>query len=81
MGKIDLRQYRDKKQAKKMCEECGTSIKEVVLENIETIIKELRNISHKIENSEPCVNEDWVKVAAPLNEMMNVLGNHWYIDE
>ena len=72
---INLQACRDKESAIKLCEENGTTIKEVVLENISTIIDELQNISQKIGNNERGVNEDWTKVAMPLNSMMNALGN------
>lgn len=80
MKEINLQQCRNKEAAIKLCEENGTTIKEVVLDKINTIIGELVNISQKIENNERCVNEDWIKVAIPLNSMMNALGNGWYVE-
>ena len=81
MKKINLQSFRNKLDAVKYCECNNTTVKEVVLDNINDMISSLQNISKKIENDEHVINEDWVEVALPLNSMMNALGNQWYLND
>ncbi|MBR6517627.1 MAG: hypothetical protein IKT40_12420 [Bacilli bacterium] len=81
MEKICLQSCYHKKDAEILCQKNNTTIKEVVLDNINDIIIALQNISKKIENNERAINEDWVKAAYPMNSIMNALGNAWYLDD
>ena len=80
MKEINLQRCRNKKAAIKLCEENGITIKEVIIENINTIIDGLKDNILKIQNNEKLENEDWVKVAMPLNSMMTALANGWYLE-
>ena len=57
------------------------SIKQHCLNNIDEIISNLQTIKNKISNNIQLENEDWMAVAVPLNNIMNPLGNHWYLNK
>ena len=73
-------QFMHKKEAENYCKENGTTIKEVILNNISSIEEALGHIKEKIKNNEGLENEDWLKAAVPLRHVMNALGNKWYIE-
>lgn len=77
---LNLKDCRTKQQAEQLCKEYNTTIKEVVLKNIDIIIDMLQDNQLKIKNNEQLINQDWVRVAVILNSMMTALGNHWYLN-
>ncbi len=56
-------------------------MKEKCIENIDLIIKGLENIKEKIKNGIRLTNEDWQECAFPMNEIMEDLGNHRYLED
>lgn len=56
------------------------SDKEKCLEAIDKMIDGLPKIKEKIINNIQLKNEDWLEVAMPLNNVINLLLNHKYID-
>ena len=72
-------QFSCKEQAEEYCKEHGTTIKQVILDNISGIQKALSLIEEKVRNNENLENEDWLKAAIPLRHVMNALGNKWYL--
>lgn len=56
-------------------------MKEKCIENIDLIIKGLESIKEKIQNGIRLTNEDWQKCAFPMNEVMEDLGNHRYLED
>lgn len=77
---VDFTMIGEKNNAKKMCKENNTTIKAEIIKTMDLIINYLQNNKQKIINNEQLVNEDWVRVAAPFNNIMNVLMNHWYLE-
>ena len=66
---------------KKLCEDQGTTVKELTLSMLDVCNENLQNIRNKISAGEELVNEDWIDVAVPFNSIVNILANHWYKDE
>ena len=80
MDVIDLYNVTNKKEAVKVCREHNLTIKEAVINNLDIMINNLTKIKDNISSGKRLENEDWVKAAAPLRVMMNVLVNHWYLE-
>lgn len=78
---IDLRECYNKESAIELCNKYNITVNQACLENIEDIIAALHKIHSKILNNEKLENPDWVNAAIPLRYIMNVMGNHWYIEE
>lgn len=78
---IDLRECYNKESAIELCNKYNITVNQACLENIDSIIAALYKIQSKILNNEKLKNEDWVNAAVPLSSIMNILGNHWYIEE
>ena len=74
-------QFSHKEDAEKYCQEHGTTIKHVILDNINGIQEALSLIEEKVKNDENLENEDWLKAAIPLRHVMNALGNKWYLNK
>ena len=49
------------------------TVKEKIINNLNQMIVELTNIKKSFEDDNPPGNEEWIKVATPLNEMVNLL--------
>lgn len=80
MGKYNLQEFSRKEDAVNVCKKNGTSVKEVIIENIDEIIVALKDIQETIRQGKRAQNEDWLRAARPLKEMMNALGNGWYLE-
>lgn len=81
MRVIDLYNVVNKEEAVKVCQEHNLTVKEAVINNLDTMINNLTKIKDNISSGKRLENEDWVKAATPLNVMMNVLMNHWYLED
>lgn len=55
--------------------------KQVCLEKLDQVIKGLTACRDKIEAGERLSNEDWLETALPLNDIMDLLGNHKYLED
>lgn len=77
---VDLYNVVNKEEAVEICKEHGMTVKEAVINNLNIIIEGLTGIKEIISNGKAAENEDWMGVALPLRNMMNVLSNHWYIE-
>lgn len=78
---INLKEAFNKDEAVKLSQEHNMTVKEAVINNLDIVINNLIKIKDSVSSGKCLENEDWVKAAAPLNVMMNVLGNHWYLEE
>ena len=78
---IDLYNVVSKEKAVEVCKEHGMTVKEAVINNLDIMIDGLTSIKEIVSNDKATENEDWVAVALPLRNMMNVLSNHWYLEE
>lgn len=81
MEMIDLYYAVNKEKAVEMCKEHGMTVKEAVINNLDIMIDGLTAIKEIVSNDKATENEDWVAVALPLRNMMNVLSNHWYLED
>lgn len=81
MDVIDLYNVTSKEEAVKVCQEHNLTVKEAVINNLDIMINSISVIKDSILSGNSLENEDWVKAATPLNVMMNVLMNHWYLEE
>lgn len=75
---VDLYYAFNKEKAVEICKEHGMTVKEAVINNLDIIIEGLTGIKEIISNGKATENEDWMEVALPLRNMMNVLLNQWY---
>lgn len=80
MDVIDLYNVTNKEEAVKVCREHNLSVKEAVINNLDIMINNLTKIKDIVLSGKRLENEDWVKAATPLRVMMNVLMNHWYLE-
>lgn len=71
----------NKEKAVEVCKEHGMTVKEAVINNLDIMIDGLTAIKEIVSNDKATENEDWVTVALPLRNMMNVLSNHWYLED
>lgn len=78
---IDLREAFNKDETIKLCQEHNMTVKEAVINNLNIMINSIATIKDSILSGKCLKNEDWVKAAAPLHVMMNVLMNHWYLED
>lgn len=78
---VNLQECYSKETAVELCKKYNTTVNQVCLENIDGIIAALYKIQSKILNNEKIENADWVNAAVPLRNIMNVMGNHWYLKE
>ena len=78
---IDLYNVVDKEEAVEVCKENGMTVKEAVINNLDIMIDGLTGIREIISNGKTTENEDWMTVALPMRNMMNVLTNHWYKED
>lgn len=81
MEMIDLYNVVKKEEAVEVCKEHGMTVKEAVINNLDIIIEGLTGIKEIVSNGKTAENEDWMAVALPLRNMMNVLSNHWYKED
>jgi hypothetical protein len=81
MEMIDLYYAFNKEKAVEVCKEHGMTVKEAVINNLDIMIDGLTAIKEIVSNDKATENEDWVAVALPLRNMMNVLSNHWYMED
>ena len=81
MELIDLYNVVDKEEAVEVCKENGMTVKEAVINNLDIMIDGLTGIREIISNGKTTENEDWMTVALPMRNMMNVLSNHWYLED
>lgn len=81
MDVIDLYNVTSKKKAIKVCQKHNLTVKEAVINNLDIMVNSIAAIKDSISSGKRLENEDWVKAAMPLNVMMNVLMNHWYLEE
>ena len=77
---IDMYYAFNKEKAVEICKEHGMTVKEAVINNLDIIIEGLTGIKEIVSNGKTAKNEDWMAVALPLRNMMNVLSNHWYLE-
>lgn len=78
---INLKEASNKDEAVKLSQEHNMTVKDAVINNFDIVINNLIKIKDSISSGQCLENEDWIKVATPLNVMMNVLMNHWYLEE
>lgn len=78
---IDLQEAFNKDEAIKLCKEHDMTVKKAVINNLDIVINNLTKIKDNISSGKCLENEDWVKAATPLRVMMNVLMNHWYLED
>ena len=78
---VNLQECYSKEAAVELCKKYNTTVNQVCLENIDGIIDALYKIQTKVLHNETVENEDWINAAIPLRYIMNVMGNHWYIEE
>lgn len=78
---VDLYNVVNKEEAVEVCKEYGMTVKEAVINNLDIIIEGLTGIKEIVSNGKTAENEDWMAVALPLRNMMNVLSNHWYKED
>lgn len=78
MEMVDLYNVVNKEEAVEVCKEHGMTVKEAVINNLDIIIEGLTGIKEIVSNGKTPENEDWMEVALPLRNMMNVLLNQWY---
>lgn len=50
--------------------------KDYVINKIQEMITNLENIKTKVSSNGIPNNEDWLKCAIPLNDIMNIMGNY-----
>lgn len=81
MDVIDLYNVTNKEEAVKVCREHNITVKEAVINNLDIMVNSIAAIKDSISSGKRLENEDWVKAATPLNVMMNVLMNHWYLED
>lgn len=81
MEVINLYNVTNRKEAVKICQKYNMTVKEAVINNLDIIINSITAIKDSISSGKCLENEDWVKAAVPLNVMMNILMNHWYLEE
>lgn len=81
MEVINLYNVTNRKKAVKICQKYNMTVKEAVINNLDIIINSIAAIKDSISSGKRLENEDWVKAAVPLNVMMNILMNHWYLEE
>lgn len=81
MDVIDLYNVTSKEEAVKVCQKHNITVKEAVINNLDIMVNSIAAIKDSISSGKRLENEDWVKAAAPLNVMMNVLMNHWYLED
>lgn len=81
MDVIDLYNVTSKEEAIKVCQEHNLTVKEAVINNLDIMVNSIAAIKDSILSGKRLENEDWVKAATPLNVMMNVLMNHWYLED
>lgn len=81
MDVIDLYNVTSKEEAVKVCQKHNITVKEAVINNLDIMVNSIAVIKDSISSGKRLENEDWVKAAAPLNVMMNVLMNHWYLED
>ena len=77
---VNLQECYNKEAAIELCKKYNTTVKQVCLENIDGIIDALNKIKSKVLDNEIVENENWVNAAILLRYIMNVMGNHWYIE-
>lgn len=70
-----------KEEAVEVCKEHGMTVKEAVINNLDIMIDGLISIKEIVSNGKATENEDWMPVALPIRNMMNVLLNHWYMED
>lgn len=80
MEMIDLYNVVHKEEAVEVCKEHGMTVKEAVINNLDIMIDGLTSIKEIVSNDKATENEDWMAVALPLRNMMNVLLNQWYVE-
>ena len=78
---VDMYYAVNKEKAVEICKEHGMTVKEAVINNLDIIIEGLTGIKEIVSNGKTAENEDWMAVALPLRNMMNVLSNHWYFED
>ena len=78
---INLKEASNKDEAVKLSQEHNMTVKDAVINNFDIMINNLIKIKDNISSGKCLENEDWIKAAVPLNVMMNVLMNHWYLEE
>lgn len=81
MKMVDLYNVVNKEEAVEVCKEYGMTVKEAVINNLDIMIDGLTAIKEIVSNDKATENEDWITVALPLRNMMNVLLNQWYIED
>lgn len=81
MDVIDLYNVTSKEEAVKVCQKHNITVKEAVINNLDIMVNSIAAIKDSISSGKRLENEDWVKAAAPLYVMMNVLINHWYLED
>lgn len=78
---VNLKEASNKDDAVKLSQEHNMTIKEAVINNLDIMIDNIAAIKDIVSSGKCLENEDWVKAAAPLNVMMNILMNHWYLEK
>lgn len=81
MELIDLYNVVSKDEAVEVCNEHGMTVREAVINNLDIMIDGLTDIKKKVSSDMLLENEDWMAVALPIRNMMNVLSNHWYQED
>lgn len=78
---INLKEAFNKDEAVKLSQEHNLTVKEAVINNLDIMVNSIAAIKDSISSGKRLENEDWVKAATPLNVMMNVLMNHWCLED
>lgn len=78
---IDLYNVVNKEEAVEVCKAHGMTVKEAVINNLDIMVDGLTGIKEIVSNGKATENEDWMAVALPLRNMMNVLTNRWYMED